>query len=168
MRRIVMWMMGTVAAVALLFSYRTSTSGPLGGSGTMAAAPRVVSTGSNDSTDSTGSNGSNGSTGGSGAGPASAPLANAVVNGAVARTRWGPVQVQVQIASSRIVDVRVLQQPNGNRTDAEINSYALPQLREQVLQAQSANVDGVSGATVTSDGYRQSLQSALDTAHFTG
>ena len=95
-------------------------------------------------------------------------LADAVVNGAVARTRWGPLQVQVQITSRRIVDVRVLQQPNGNRTDAEINSYALPQLREQVLQAQSANVDGVSGATVTSDGYRQSLQSALDTAHFTG
>jgi len=165
MRRIVMWLMGTVAAVALLFSYRTSTSGPLSGAGTAAAAPRVVSTGSNDSADSTGSAGS---PGGSGAGPASAPLANAVVNGAVARTRWGPVQVQVQIASSRIVDVRVLQQPNGNRTDAEINSYALPQLREQVLQAQSANVDGVSGATVTSDGYRQSLQSALDTAHFTG
>jgi uncharacterized protein with FMN-binding domain len=159
MRRIVMWLLGTVATVALLFGYRTSTSGPIGGSGLVAAAPRVVSTGSGSS-NSAGSGGSGGA--------ASAPLADAVVNGGVARTRWGPVQVQVQIASSRIVDVRVLQQPNGNRTDAEINSYALPQLREQVLQAQSANVDGVSGATVTSDGYRQSLQSALDTAHFTG
>jgi uncharacterized protein with FMN-binding domain len=157
MRRIVMWLLGTVATVALLFGYRTSTSGPIGGPGLVAAAPRVVSTGS-------GSSNSGGSTGSG----ASAPLADGVVNGGVARTRWGPVQVQVQIASNRIVDVRVLQQPNGNRTDAEINSYALPQLREQVLQAQSANVDGVSGATVTSDGYRQSLQSALDTAHFTG
>jgi hypothetical protein len=160
MRRIVMWLMGTVATVALLFGYRTSTSGPIGGSSLAAAAPRVVSG------DSTGSVGSAGSAGSGGSG--SAPLANAVINGGVARTRWGPVQVQVQIASNRIVDVRVLQQPNGNRTDAEINSYALPQLRQQVLQAQSANVDGVSGATVTSDGYRQSLQSALDTAHFTG
>ena len=159
MRRIVMWLLGTVATVALLFGYRTSTSGPIGGSGLAAAAPRVVSTGSGSS-NSAGSGGSGGA--------ASAPLADAVVNGGVARTRWGPVQVQVQIAANRIVDVRVLQQPNGNRTDAEINSYALPQLREQVLQAQSANVDGVSGATVTSDGYRQSLQSALDTAHFTG
>jgi uncharacterized protein with FMN-binding domain len=150
MRRIVMWLMGTVAAVALLFSYRTSTSGPMGGAGVVAAAPRVVSTGDSNT------------------GAASQPLADGVVNGAVARTRWGPVQVQVQLASDRIVDVRVLQQPNGNRTDAEINSYALPQLREQVLRAQSANVDGVSGATVTSDGYRQSLQSALDAAHFAG
>ena len=169
MRRIVMWLLGTVATVALLFGYRTSTSGPIGGSGLTAAAPRVVSTGSGSS-NSAGSAGSGSADSGSadsGSG-ASAPLADAVVNGGVARTRWGPVQVQVQIASSRIVDVRVLQQPNGNRTDAEINSYALPQLRQRVLQAQSANVDGVSGATVTSDGYRQSLQSALDTAHFTG
>jgi len=166
MRRIVMWMLGTVATVALLFGYRTSTSGPIGGSGLVAAAPRIVSTGSGPgSSNSGGSSASGGS--GSGGG-AAAPLADAVVNGGVARTRWGPVQVQVQIAANRIVDVRVLQQPNGNRTDAEINSYALPQLREQVLQAQSANVDGVSGATVTSDGYRQSLQSALDTAHFRG
>lgn len=157
MRRIVMWFLGTVAAVALLFSYRTSTSGPVGGSSSVAAAaPSVVSTGGPGGT---------GDTGGTSSGSGS--LSDAVVNGGVARTRWGPVQVQVQIAAHHIVDVRVLQQPNGNGTDRAINSYALPQLREQVLQAQSANVDGVSGATVTSDGYRQSLQSALDTAHFT-
>jgi uncharacterized protein with FMN-binding domain len=163
MRRIAMWFLGTVAAVALLFSYRTSTSGPVGGlSPAAAAAPRVVSGGAGG----TGDAGNTGGTGGTSSGSGS--LADAVVNGAVARTRWGPVQVQVQIAGRRIVDVRVLQQPNGNRTDAMINSYALPQLRQQVLQAQSASVDGVSGATVTSDGYRQSLQSALDTAHFTG
>ena len=148
MRRIVMWFLATAAAVALLFSYRTSTSGPTGGSGAVAAAPKIVS----------GDPGSTSAPGG--------PPADVVANGAVARTRWGPVQVQVQITSRRIVDVRVLQQPNGNRTDAEIHSYALPQLRQQVLQAQSSNVDGVSGATVTSDGYRQSLASALDTAHF--
>ena len=153
-----MWFLGTVATVALLFSYRTSTTGPAGGTGSVAAAaPRVVSAGGSSDT---------GGTGGTSSGSGS--LADAVVNGSVARTRWGPVQVQVQIASRRIVDVRVLQQPNGNGTDRMINSYALPQLRQQVLQAQSANVDGVSGATVTSDGYRQSLQSALDTAHFSG
>ncbi|MBO0870989.1 MAG: FMN-binding protein, partial [Micromonosporaceae bacterium] len=55
-----------------------------------------------------------------------------------------------------------------NRMDFEINSYALPQLREQALSAQSAQIDGVSGATVTSDGYRSSLQSALDAVHFKG
>ena len=157
-----MWFLGTVAAVVLLFSYRTSTSGPTGGSSSVAAgAPRIVSGGA-------GGAGSDAAGGTGGTSSGSGSLSDGVVNGGVARTRWGPVQVQVQIAAHRIVDVRVLQQPNGNRTDAMINSYALPQLRQQVLQAQSANVDGVSGATVTSDGYRQSLQSALDTAHFSG
>jgi uncharacterized protein with FMN-binding domain len=173
MRRIITWFLGTVAAVALLFGYRTSTSGPLGGSSSVAAAPGVVSAGpapDPSSSDSSGSGAAGSSAAGSGSSGAagSGSSADMVVNGAVARTRWGPVQVQVHIAASRIVDIRVLQQPNGNRTDVEINSYALPQLRQQVLQAQSANVDGVSGATVTSDGYLQSLQSALDTAHFTG
>jgi uncharacterized protein with FMN-binding domain len=83
----------------------------------------------------------------------------------VADTRWGPVQVQVVASSGRITDVVVLQQPNGNSRDYEINSYALPVLRQQVLTAQSANIDGVSGATVTSDGYRESLRSALAVLH---
>jgi uncharacterized protein with FMN-binding domain len=88
------------------------------------------------------------------------------VNGTAVQTRWGPVQVQVKIASGKIGDVVVLMQPTGERRDVEINGYALPILKEQVLAAQSAQIDGVSGATVTSDGYRKSLQSALDAAHF--
>jgi len=89
-----------------------------------------------------------------------------VVNGSVAQTRWGPVQVQITIAGGRIANVVVLQQPNGNRRDVEINSYAVPQLNQEVLAAQSANINTVSGATVTSDGYVESLQAALDAAHF--
>jgi len=61
--------------------------------------------------------------------------------------------------------VRVLQRPTGSSRDDQINGYALPELRQQALQAQSARIDGVSGATVTSDGYRESLQAALDAAH---
>jgi uncharacterized protein with FMN-binding domain len=89
-----------------------------------------------------------------------------VVNGNVANTRWGPVQVQVHISGGRIVDVKTLQLPHGNQRDAEINSYAVPVLRKEVLDAQSADIDTVSGATVTSDGYIRSLQYALDAAHF--
>jgi uncharacterized protein with FMN-binding domain len=62
--------------------------------------------------------------------------------------------------------VTTLQAPNGNRRDLEINSYAVPQLRSEVLTAQSANIDVVSGATVTSEGYINSLQAALDSAHY--
>jgi uncharacterized protein with FMN-binding domain len=88
------------------------------------------------------------------------------VNGTVAQTRWGPVQIQVTITSGRITDVRALQRPSGNDRDDEINGYAMPQLRSEVLSAQSANIDTVSGATVTSGGYIESLQAALDAAHF--
>ena len=58
----------------------------------------------------------------------------------------------------------MLQYPTGNGTDQQINSYALPILIQETMDAQSANIDMVSGATVTSDGYLQSLQSALDQA----
>ena len=55
--------------------------------------------------------------------------------------------------------------PSGNPKDDQINSYALPVLIQETLNAQSAQIDMVSGATVTSGGYLQSLQSALDQAN---
>jgi len=142
-----MWFVGTVVAVVLLFSYRTSTSGA-GGTGT-AAPPGVVKP-------ATGATPAPGGT--------SATGADVVVNGTVAQTRWGPVQVQVHIVAGKITDAKTLQVPNGNRRDVEINAYAVPRLRAEVLTAQSADIDAVSGATYTSEGYRQSLQSALDSA----
>ncbi|MGW3464088.1 FMN-binding protein [Streptomyces olivaceoviridis] len=84
--------------------------------------------------------------------------------GDTAQTRWGPVQVRVTVADGRLTDVTAVSYPQGNPRDQEINSYALPQLRREALAAQSARIDTVSGATYTSDGYRQSLQSALDSA----
>src|SRR3954454_19253260 len=161
MRKITFWFLSTVAAVVLLFSYRTSTMGAASSRPAAATggAPGLVSGTTPDPTAS-GSTTSGGTTpGGTGA---------AVVNGSVAQTRWGPVQVQVQISGGRITEVKALQVPDGNRRDQEINSYAVPQLRSDVLAAQSASIDTVSGATVTSDGYLESLQAALDTANFKG
>jgi hypothetical protein len=157
MRRITLWFIGTVAVLVLLFSYRTSTSGPGNGNavaGTGSGAGIVSSPAAGAAPTPTGS---------SGPGSNSGAL---VVNGSAAQTRWGPVQVQVTITGGKITEVTTLQQPDGNREDRQINSYALPQLREEVLAAQSADIDGVSGATVTSDGYKRSLQAALDAAHF--
>lgn len=152
MRRITLLIVSTLAALALLFSYRTSTGGALPGTTSAAAAPGVV-----PDTATAAPSGS----------PSRRPAARAVrVNGTVAQTRWGPVQVQVTITGKKITEVRALQHPTGNDRDAQINGHALPRLRQQVLQAQSARIDGVSGATVTSDGYRESLQAALDAAHF--
>lgn len=153
MRRITLLIMSTVAALVLLFSYRTSTGATLPGTETAAAAPGLVP----DVTTPTASPGMSSK---------SHRVRATTVNGTVAQTRWGPVQVQVTIVGKMITDVRALQHPTGNSRDERINADALPQLRQQVLTAQSARIDGVSGATVTSGGYRRSLQAALDAAHF--
>ncbi|MFF3502667.1 FMN-binding protein [Streptomyces sp. NPDC003247] len=86
------------------------------------------------------------------------------VTGDSAQTRWGPVQVRVTLQNGKLTDVTAVDYPTDNPRDQEINSYALPRLRTEALQAQSADIDTVSGATYTSDGYRRSLQSALDSA----
>ena len=77
-------------------------------------------------------------------------------------TRWGPVQVKVTKSGGRITDITVLDAPANNPRDIEINDYALPVLKQEALAAQSAQIDTVSGATYTSEGYVGSLQSALD------
>jgi uncharacterized protein with FMN-binding domain len=139
MRRIALWFAGTVSVVVLLFSHQTSTGG-----GTTLATPGsgFVATGGTSAGSATGS----------------------AVTGDVAQTRWGPVQVALTVDGGTITSVQVPQYPSGNGRDQEINSRALPVLVRETLAAQSASIDMVSGATVTSTGYQQSLQSALDKA----
>jgi uncharacterized protein with FMN-binding domain len=72
--------------------------------------------------------------------------------------------VAVSVADGRVTDVQVVEYPTENPRDQEINSYALPVLVQETIDAQSADIDMVSGATVTSEGYVRSLQSALDQA----
>ncbi|MBM4825326.1 FMN-binding protein [Streptomyces actuosus] len=86
------------------------------------------------------------------------------VTGDSVDTRWGPVQVRVTVENGKLTDVTAVTYPTENPRDQEINAYAIPELRREALDAQSADIDTVSGATYTSDGYRQSLQSALDSA----
>lgn len=86
------------------------------------------------------------------------------VTGDAAPTRYGPVQVAVTFSGQKITRIQVLEYPTETGRDQEINSYAIPQLNQQAMSAQSANIDGVSGATYTSEGYQQSLQSAIDKA----
>jgi uncharacterized protein with FMN-binding domain len=150
-RRITLLVVSTIAAVVLLFSYRTSLGGSVPGLAP-AAAPGIVP--DNSAAPAPSSSHRTGS------------AKSVTVNGTVAQTRWGPVQVQVKIDNGKIVDAQTLQRPSGNSRDDEINAYAVPQLRSEVLTAQSASIDAVSGATVTSGGYVESLQAALDAAHF--
>jgi uncharacterized protein with FMN-binding domain len=134
-KRIVLWVLSTLSTVVVLFGYHTSTSSVM-----------ATSTGTTFS----GSTGSIGSTGS--------------VTGDTAQTRWGPVQVQLEVSGSTITHVSILQYPDGNGRDVEIANYALPQLIQDTLDSQGHSVSMVSGATYTSQGYLQSLQSALDRA----
>ncbi len=166
MRRITLWLVATVVVVVLLFSYRTSlNSGNVSRPGAeRSLAPGVVAGPANAAAATAGQAGAGRPAQAGGSSPSSG--AETVVNGTVAQTVWGPVQVQVTISAGKISDVIALQVPDQSFRDQQINSYAVPQLRQEVLSAQSAHVDTVSGATVTSDGYVRSLQAALDSVHF--
>jgi uncharacterized protein with FMN-binding domain len=89
------------------------------------------------------------------------------VSGSTVNTRYGPVQVSVTIENGKLTAVTALQLPSGGRSGA-ISNEVEPILSSQALSAQSANIDGVSGATFTSSAYARSLQAALDSAGFNG
>ena len=85
------------------------------------------------------------------------------VDGSTIDTRWGPVQVEAVVSSSgQICNVDAIQSPDSHGKSVRINQQALPILHTEVMKAQSANINGVSGATITSIGYVRSLQSILD------
>jgi uncharacterized protein with FMN-binding domain len=84
------------------------------------------------------------------------------LTGSVVQTRFGPIQVQITVEGSKITAVQELQSPSDDRRSESINEQAAPILEQEVLASQSASIDTVSGATYTSDGYKQSLQSAID------
>ena len=98
------------------------------------------------------------------ASPAPTAYRDGTVNGSAVQTRFGPVQVQVTISNGAISDVTALQLPSGDRHSYEISQRAEPILRSAVLEAQSAEITILSGATYTSLAYAQSLQAALDAA----
>ncbi len=177
MKRIALAAFSTLAALVLLFSYPTST----GQSGSTAAAPlssaKVVAGGQGPTSATTGQGPdpatvtpgatAGGSTSAAGPAPGTSTAAKSVtVDGAQEMTSYGIVQVRVVITNGAITDVTAPVYPQTDRRDIQINNLALPMLKAQVLAAQSAKIDGVSGATYTSDGYVRSLQSALDAAGF--
>jgi uncharacterized protein with FMN-binding domain len=170
-KRIVTWLLSTVTVVVLLFGYHTSTSGRVTATPSVigSATPPPAPTSTPSPTDSPSPTAS--PSAGASSTPSPTPSASpspkstaSTIQGDTASTRWGPVQVQITVAAGKITDVAVLQYPNGNGRDQQINAYALPILINETLTAQSATIDTISGATVTTDGYTNSLQSALDKA----
>ena len=153
MKRIVLWVLSTLSTLVVLLGYHTSTSSTMATSGETAFPGSVQ-----------GQAVAGGSSPSSGSAPPSGSGDTTTVTGEAAQTRYGPVQVQLEVSGSQITNVSVLQYPDSDGRDVEINQYALPQLIQQTLDAQSGSVSMVSGATYTSEGYAQSLQSALDQA----
>jgi uncharacterized protein with FMN-binding domain len=144
-----LWFASTAVALVLLFGYHTSLTGA-------AVAHDVTAVGPAGVVDASPTPAVPQATG--------APSTR-TVNGAAVQTRYGPVQVQITVSAGRITSAQAIVYPTRDRRDQEINAYAVPQLNDETVQAQSASIDTVSGATFTSDGYRESLQSAIDAAH---
>jgi uncharacterized protein with FMN-binding domain len=159
-RRAIVAVATTAIALVLLFSFKTPDSGIASsatGSTVAVARPTAASP-------ATRSSSSAGAVTGGGSSAATGQAATGTFTGAVISTRFGNVQVQVTLRSGKIVDVQALELPSGDRHTNEISSVVGPTLQSEVLQAQSAQIDLVSGATYTSDAYARSLQSALDQA----
>jgi uncharacterized protein with FMN-binding domain len=150
MRRIVLAVMGTLSGLVLLFTYHTSRNE--GSVAVAISAPAASGVSASPA---------------SPASPQATPGSSAAgtFTGGSVMTRWGAVQVEITVADGRITAVQAVEYPQENPRDRQINAYALPVLAQEATQAQSADIDVVSGATVTSDGYIQSLQSAIDQAH---
>jgi uncharacterized protein with FMN-binding domain len=194
-KRISYWVLSTVSAFVLLLGFDasqrgsavTATPATISGGGTDTASGGSSSSGSSGGTGSGGGNGSsssgrsgnnssgkssgNNSSGNSSgtssgtSGGSSTQTSTSTVTGSVAQTQWGPVQVKLTITGGKITKVSILQYPNGNGRDIEIANYSLPILIDETLKSQRAHIDIVSGATYTSTGYVESLQSALDQAN---
>lgn len=168
-RRNVVWGMSSLSALVLLFGYHTSTqqasaeAAPATGSATATGNATGTATGTAPSATPSGT-ASASSTPASGAATSATTAAPTTVTGQVVATRYGPVQVQLTITGGQVTAVDVLQHPDGNGKDQQINARALPILVKETLSAQNSKIDMVSGATYTSTGYLTSLQSALDQA----
>ena len=158
MRRAAVATSATAAGIVLLLSLK-----PHGTAGTAAA---VSSSGSGTDTSSPSAAASSGAGSSTSSGASSSTAAGGVrsITGTAANTRYGPVQVKVTLDGTKITKIDVVEYPSHDRRDQEINSYALPLLNQEAIDAQSASIDVVSGATYTSQGYTTSLQSALDQA----
>jgi uncharacterized protein with FMN-binding domain len=154
MRRVILAIVATAAALFLLLSFKTHTQSAPGSSPAAAlGSPAPGGAGSGAAT---------------GAGAASAPAAGGgagkTLTGKAWPTIYGPVQVKVTVAGGRVTAATAVAYPVDTPRDAQINAFAIPQLNKEAVAAGSAKIDTVSGATYTSGGYIGSLQSALDQA----
>ena len=152
MRRAVIAITGTIAGLFALLGYKSGAPPHRLTTGTSPVPDTAAPTGAGTAPETTPTTARPKATGGR------------TVEGTDFPNRFGDVQVRLVITNGRITDVQAVQLPNDRPRSAEISDIAGPQLRQEVLDTQSAQIDGVSGATYTSDSYARSVQSALDKA----
>ena len=154
MRRSPIVLAATVAGTAGVLAFRPHAPAVQ----TATAATKSTSAASATATTKSASASSSGSSGsGSGSGTAT---------GDAIDTQYGPVQVRVTVKDGRITDIQGVVLTGNDPRSAQISASAEPTLKQEALSRQSADIDAVSGATFTSAGYAQSLQSALDKLGF--
>jgi uncharacterized protein with FMN-binding domain len=164
-KRILLTVVLTVLGIVALLSYKThgsvaSSAGGLPAAGLSSPAPTV---GTTSATASSGGSNPKPKPKSSTATSASASPTSTYTGTAV-NTRYGVIQVKVTVSAKKITDVAFVQLTAFDDRSQRINSDAAPILLQETLAAQSAKIDSVSGASYTSAGYEQSLQSALDQA----
>ena len=165
-------LLSTVLGLVLLLSFKTPEASGIASSSrtNQAVVDQPVGGKSQSGTSTSQSGTSTSQSGSSGTGKTAAGAggtsgyADGTFTGQDVSMRYGDVQVQVTISGGAVTDVTALQLPNGDGHSSRISSIVEPMLRSEALQAQTASIDLISGATYTSGAYRQSLQSALDTA----
>jgi uncharacterized protein with FMN-binding domain len=162
MKRVALTIVATVTGLVLLLQFKT----PPSGAGRPAALAPVSPT-SSAASPSPGPSPRHSHRTHHRASPAATPTTSTTASalGATVTTRYGPVQVKVTETSNRITDITAVKLPSQDAHSQSIAAYAAPKLRQEAITANSARINVVSGATYTSDGYAQSLQSALDSLH---
>jgi uncharacterized protein with FMN-binding domain len=164
MRRVILAIVCTAVGLAVLLSFKTRSTAGLASSGIVPAGQNGTSPSSAGSPTSASGSAATGSSSGSNSTSNTSGTASKTVAGDVVQTVYGPIQVTITVNGGKITTVKVPVYPNGTMRDEEINSFALPQLIQETVAADSARIDAVSGATYTSQGYDSSLQSAIDKA----
>ncbi|TVZ05194.1 FMN-binding protein [Trebonia kvetii] len=176
MRRVILAIVSTAIGLVFLLSFKTHTQSALGtpaaalgtptpGSGGTASAGATPSaTASSAAPSSAKKGGSTPAASGSGSATPGAASPSKTLTGEAIDTIYGPVQVKITVKGGKITAVTATEYPQDTPRDYQINSYAIPALNSETLQASSADIDSISGATYTSQGYIGSLQNALDHA----
>jgi uncharacterized protein with FMN-binding domain len=164
MRRVILTIGGTAAGLAALLSFKTHSAADVSAAGAAGTGAMPSPSAAATSPSTGGSIPAKGKSGGTGSAGSSGSAGGKTVTGKVENTSYGPMQVQLVLTGKKISKVNVLQQTNTGAMSAQIDAMAIPKLTSETLTAQSARIDAVSGCTYTSQGYIQSLQSAVDAA----